>query len=193
MGKFNFKKIFYLLIGICVICFTLVCEILKIYLISYKVFTERTKVAVVRCVKENNNKYLNIFFQAGDLKGRSEKYLFSADELVVEARIVKWYNFLGLLGVQNYYRLERISSRYFNIQDEKTKPRFVYGIYKGTDIVWWLVYKYQRFIPGVDAVYGNSAFVPFEEGKIFEVYITRTGVMINDISVPKNRDWLSVG
>ena len=194
MKNFSLKKIIYSLIGISVIFTAIVCAMLKIYLTSYQVFTARTKVATIRCLKPwGGNSSLDITFHTGDLTDTKEVYPFGAEELVVEARIVKWANLLGLLGIQNYYRLERVSGRYFKIEDEKEKQRFVYGIYKNQDILWWLIYKYQKFIPGIDAVYGNSVFVPFEDGKIFEVYITRTGLMINDISIPQKRYRLSTG
>ncbi|MFH2137987.1 MAG: hypothetical protein ABII88_05715 [Candidatus Omnitrophota bacterium] len=194
MKKIDFKKITYILVGIGIVMIIGCAVMLKLYLRSYRVFRDIDLVATVQCMEKIKGKpELDVVFHGGQLSGEKRTYPFTADEWVIDCRIVKWNFFLELLGMKRRYRLERISSRYFEINDEKNLPRIVYGIYSEPDKVWKFIYKNKKLIPGIDAVYGNSAFVPFAKGKIFKVYITNTGLMIRDISEQIKRDWRSVG
>jgi len=167
---------------------------LKFYLKTYKYFNEGQLVATVECKKDKNGAaFLRTKFYDRGAVSQQGDFPFSADEWVIEGRIIKWKSIFTVFGLKTYYRLERISGRYFDIEKEKTAPRIVHALQTSPDKWWFLIYRFQRFFPGVDAVYGSSAFVPFSTGRIFNVYVTYTGLMIKDISLPQKRSWWPVG
>ncbi|MCP4650611.1 MAG: hypothetical protein GY853_11105 [PVC group bacterium] len=196
MKRIDFKKIIIILAGALLLLILASGFIFKKYLDSYRVIAGMELVATVKCVQdaESDRPMLNVeYHHAGSLDGQEQRYLFTADEWVIEARIVKMSTLFSILGVKRYYRLERISGRYFDVEKEKTMPRIVYSIYNDSDRLWWFLYRHQDMIPGIAAAYGNSAFLPFEIGKIFKVYVTNSGLMIQDISVPTKREWWQTG
>lgn len=192
---FSLRRIIGFLILCCLLSILSSFIIARFYLASYRFFKNRELVAVVECQKtpKSGNPVLSIeFFSQGE-KNQKRTFFFDADEWVIEGRIIQWKPVFGFFGVKNYYQIERLSGRYINIEKEKTLPRLVYDLYGQTDNFWRFLYKMQRFIPFIEAAYGNSAFVAWEYGKKFHVYVTHSGFMIKDITEPKKRSWWFVG
>ncbi len=193
--KFNPKKIITLLVIFCLffgVGFTVIC---RLYFETYRAFTDIELVATVECKRADatGETFLDVQFCRDEILAEKKTYPFKADEWVFEGRIIKWKNLVNLLGAKTYYQLERISGRYFDIEKEKNMPRIVYDLTERKDKFWFFIYRYQKLIPFIDAAYGNSAFVLFKPGKSFKVYITNTGFMIKDVSVPQERSWWPVG
>lgn len=162
---------------------------------SYKFFSDRRLVAAVECKhsRKSSNPVLNIEFFPGSDEAQVRTFIFNADEWVIESRIVQWKSFFGITGARSYFQLERLSGRYLDIEKEKAMPRIVYGLGSRPDKIWAFLYKYQRLIPFIEAAYGNSAFVRFEAGKKFHVYVTNSGLMIKDMTPPKKRSFWFIG
>ena len=184
--------------GIIIFCIVLILGtvfIARAYLNTYRLFTQRHLVAVVECQKALKGRQPVLFVELyPETEAAQKKTLFfNADEWVIEGHMVLWKPVFGIFGAQRYYRLERISGRYRDIEKEKKEVRLVYSLSEQPDRFWAFIYRYQRFIPFVEAAYGNSAFVPFEPGKKFNVYVTYYGFMIKQVSEPKKRSWWSVG
>ena len=177
------RKIISVLFIVCLILFVSCFFLVKFYLASYRFFSERRLVAVVECKQadKSSNKTLDIEFFPDSDEAHERTFLFNSDEWVLESRIVQWKSFLGIAGARSYFQLERLSGRYLDIEQEKTMPRVVYGLDTHKKGLWEFIYKYQKLMPFVEAAYGNSAFVRFENGKIFHVYVTNSGLMIKDM------------
>ncbi len=192
---FPLKKIVGFLVLFYLVLLIAVFFIGKSYLRSYRLLTQKELIADVTCGKtaSGGKKALNITLYPNTASRQKKTLIFDADEWVIESRIIQWKLLFSTLGIKRYYRIERISGRYFDTEKERYAPRFVYEICPGPDILWKFFYKYQKLFPFIEAVYGNSAFVPFEYGKEFQVYITSTGLMIKDVTVPKKRSWWQVG
>jgi len=169
--------------------------IAQFYLSRYRFFKNRELVAIVDCDKmpKTGESFLNIELFPKTDNTRKKTFLFNADEWVIEGRIIQWRSFMGMFGVRSYYQVERLCGRYLDIEKEKKYPRIVYELYDKPDAFWYFVYRNQRLIPFIEAAYGNSAFIRFEAGKVFYVYVTNSGFMIKDMTEPKKRSWWFVG
>ncbi len=191
----SFKNITMALLTICALISLFAFCIAKFYLSSYNLLMERELVAVVECDKnpDSNKPILNVEFFSKAKPYKKQTFGFNADEWVIEGRIVKWKPLLGLFGVQRYYKLERLGGRYIDIEKEKSMPRLVYDLSSNPDKFWLFMYKYQKLLPFVDAVYGNSAFIQYASGTKYHVYMTSTGFMIKDVTVKKKRSWWFTG
>jgi len=192
---FNLKNIVLVLLTLSVVFSLFTLLLSKFYLNSYRLLLERELVAIVDCdnMPETNSQILNIEFFDNKGNSRKQDFEFNADEWVIESRIIKWKPLMGLFGMQRYYKLERISSRYIDIEKEKSQPRLAYAIESKPDRLWKFIYKYQKCFPFIDAVYGNSAFINYVSDGKYNVYMTSTGLMIKDITFQKKRSWWFTG
>ncbi|MGH8496722.1 MAG: hypothetical protein ACREVN_11370 [Gammaproteobacteria bacterium] len=115
------------------------------------------------------------------------------NEWQVDARIIKWQGAANLLGLDTLYRLDRISGRYIDIEDERTRPRTVYALTNdpGLDL-WALSRRYERWLPWVDARYGSAAFLPMADGARFSLSVGQSGLIArpdNDVARRMVQRW----
>jgi len=128
--------------------------------------------------------------------GRAEAMVFDmrGDEWQLDARILKWKGIALLLGFDTLYRLDRLGGRYRDIVRERTLPRSVYSL-AGDGVgleIWTLAQRFSTWVPLVDAVYGNSAYVPMADGARFVVSISASGLVArpgNSIAERAVRRW----
>lgn len=106
------------------------------------------------------------------------RFVLRGDEWQIDARVLKWYGFANLLGLDSHYRLERLSGRFANLAEERSGPRTVFTLARpaGLDL-WKVANRYERWFPLVDAVYGSAAYLPMANGARFEVSITQSGLI----------------
>jgi hypothetical protein len=58
--------------------------------------------------------------------------------------------------------------------------------------VWQFARKYPKLLPGVDAQYGTATYLPMAQGAVYEVSMTRTGLIArpsNEAAVTAVGDW----
>ena len=105
----------------------------------------------------------------------------NGDQWTVGGDILKWHHWVNLVGFQNCHKLTRISSRYLKAQAELEQPRSAYDLNGGTDSLWMWLYRYGRWLPFVEAVYGNSAYVMAQPGSRWGVYVTLSGYLLKPL------------
>ncbi len=110
--------------------------------------------------------------------GGQKRYELRGDQWQLDARIIKWEGYLASLGLHPAYRLERLSGRYFDIEQETSAKRTAHQLEKremGVDF-WSLLYKYPGWLP-VDTTYGSATYLPIRDKAIFEVSLSNTGLV----------------
>jgi hypothetical protein len=150
---------------------------------TYSRLTYEAPVAEVHFQKRSNQ-----HFWAYVTLGGAEAMIFDirGDEWQLDARVLKWKGTALLLGSDTLYRLDRLNGRYRDVAQERTQPRSVYSLAGGgvgLDI-WTLMQRYSRWVPWVDAVYGNAAYIPMADGARFVVSIGASGL----VARPGNSD-----
>ncbi|MEX2523859.1 MAG: hypothetical protein WD750_02795 [Gammaproteobacteria bacterium] len=126
--------------------------------------------------------------------GGSGNYRLNGDEWQLDARIMKWKAPATLAGLDARYRLERLSGRYRDINEQRERPQSVYGLTPeevGLDL-WALLGTLARYIDWVDAYYGSAAYLPMADGARYEVVLTQSGLIarpLNDEARRAVRDW----
>lgn len=113
------------------------------------------------------------------------EYLLQGDEWQLDARIIKWNTPVNLAGLDSVYRLERISGRYRDIEEEKTGDRSVYALAenRGLDL-WSISKKYAAWIPWIDAYYGTATYLPMDDKARFKITLSQTGLLARPINEP---------
>lgn len=115
--------------------------------------------------------------------GTSRQFTVFGDECQMDARILKWHYFANLIGFDTVYRLDRISGRYRDVAAEKTAERSVYALAENPGIeIWSIINRFNDFIPWIDAVYGNAVYLPMEQGAVYAITMTDSGL----IARPRN-------
>ena len=115
--------------------------------------------------------------------GEIQMFVLAGDEWQLDARVLKWKGWANLFGLDAQYRLERVSGRYRNIDQERTGERTVYGLSENPGLdLWQMTLDRPDRLPFVDAVYGNAAYMPMSDGARYEVSITQTGLIARPVN-----------
>ena len=110
--------------------------------------------------------------------GEMQTLVLAGDEWQLDARVLKWQGWANVLGLDAQYRLERISGRYRNIEQERHDTRTVYDLSENPGIdIWDLRQRYPQWLKFVDAVYGSATYMPMADGARYEVSMTQTGLI----------------
>lgn len=105
------------------------------------------------------------------------------DEWQMDARVVIWKPPATLLGLDPIYQLDRLSGRYSEVEEELSKVRSVYALSEPVPLdVWQFARRYPKLLPGVDAHYGTATYLPMAHGAIYEVKMTRTGLIARPLN-----------
>jgi hypothetical protein len=125
--------------------------------------------------------------------GELQTFVLAGDEWQLDARVLKWKGWANLLGLDAQYRLERVSGRYRDIEQERNDDRTVYPLSDNPGIdLWSLSTEYPRWLPFVDAVYGSATYLPMADGARFEVSITQSGLVarpLNEVAKAAAGSW----
>jgi hypothetical protein len=125
--------------------------------------------------------------------GESADFALRGDEWQVDARVLKWQVLANLMGFDSAYRLDRISGRYTNVEDERSQPRTVYALNQPDHVdLWELVHRCRSWLPGVDALYGSATFLPMADGARYEITISQSGLIarpLNDAARAAVGNW----
>ncbi len=109
---------------------------------------------------------------------RDRFFLLTGDEWQIDARLVSWKPPATILGLEPIYRLERLSGRYAEVDQEREQPRTVHALTpKPLLDVWTVARQFPLLMPGVDAYYGTATYVPMADGAIYEVALSRDALI----------------
>lgn len=110
--------------------------------------------------------------------GEMQTFMLAGDEWQLDARVLKWKGWANLLGLDAQYRLERVSGRYRDLEQERKDERTVYGLSENPGVdLWVLSTQHPRWLPFIDAVYGSATYLPMADGARYEIFITQSGLI----------------
>jgi len=145
-------------------------------LYTYDIFTYEEPIAEVR-FEELGNQYYRLFYIP---EGKpAQTYEIRGDEWQIDARVIKWHGLANLAGMRTLFRVERISGRYRDVQQERLDVRSVYSLkpLDGMDL-WTMSRKNQKYIPWIDAIYGSAAYMPMAGQARFQVSVSTSGLVV---------------
>jgi len=125
--------------------------------------------------------------------GDMQIFMLAGDEWQLDARVLKWKSWANLFGLDAQYRLERVSGRYRDIEQERTDERTVYSLSENPGVdLWKLSTQYPRWLPFVDAVYGSATYLPMADGARYQISITQSGLIARPLNAAAEtvaKDW----
>ena len=157
---------------------------------TYQILVQDQPVAEVR-FEALGPQYFRVYLLP--VAASSQVLELRGDQWQIDARVLKWHGLANLLGMKTAYRLERLSGRYSDVQQERQGIRSVYRLDndKGIDL-WALVQKSERKLPWLDAVYGSAAYMPMVDKAQYQVSISNSGLVVradNAIAQKAIDDW----
>jgi hypothetical protein len=143
---------------------------------TYKRLTAEQVAAKVTTRRTGERQYI-VTLEAPGEPPRSFQVL--GDEWQIDARVVKWRPMAALAGFDAVYRLERLSGRYADVQQERTAPRSVHDLSRAEPVdLWQAIRSYRSWLPMVDARYGSAAYVPMAPQASYVVSVSTSGLVV---------------
>jgi len=110
--------------------------------------------------------------------GRRASFGLTGDGLYVDAHVVKWHPLANLVGLHTAYQLDRVGGRYDRLEDEQTKPRYMFALAPPNPVDMFRLARFlARFGPVVDAEYGSATFVSAREPTELELRVSTSGLL----------------
>jgi len=146
---------------------------------GYRALTLEEVAATITTVPTGPRAF-QAFVQFAD--GRDTTLHVLGDQLMVDAHILKWRPLANVLGVHTWYELDRLSGRYVDIGDERSRPRTVHSLKtdKPRDL-FLLAQRYTLLALLVDTEYGSATYMEVTRPARFEVRVSTTGLLVREV------------
>lgn len=174
-----FKLIFRNILKVIFISFIFLLFLILGNLYTYKRLTDEEPIAQLAFTPINSQEF-DASLRLGNFC-EEETYKIYGDEWRIDAQFLKWKSWAALFGVNPLYRIERLSGRYSEIQDENSKHHSAHEIKPITTLnLSKLAENYDHKFPFLDTVYGSSAYEKMKAETIFTVFRTQSGILIRE-------------
>ncbi|WP_043316731.1 hypothetical protein [Microbulbifer sp. HZ11] len=168
-------------VGLLLLVGALLIVLVALDVYSYRNLGDEHSVGTVSFERLGSQHYMVKF---ADEDGISQEFELYGDQWQLDARMLKWKGALARWGIEPAYRLDRLSGRYLTLQDERNKARSVYPLEQsshGVDL-WNFLREMNNRVPMVDAVYGSATFLPMQDGAVYEVRISHSGLLARPLN-----------
>jgi hypothetical protein len=112
---------------------------------------------------------------------RVAMYDLAGDAVAVDAHILKWHPWVNVLGLHTAYELDRVTGRYRDVAEERTKPHTAFALARPTPVDLFAIARRRLLGPLVDAEYGSAAFVPATAHAEYEVRVSTSGLLMRQL------------
>ncbi len=148
---------------------------------GYRALTREDVAATITTVPTGPSAF-QAFVELPD--GRDTTLHVLGDQLMVDAHILKWRPLANVLGVHTWYELDRLSGRYVDIDDERTRPRTIHSLRtdKPRDL-FMLAQRWSLFAFLVDTEYGSATYIEVKRPARFEIRVSTTGLLVRDVGL----------
>jgi hypothetical protein len=154
-------------------------------LLTYQRLTRELPVATLT-LHQAGPGYFAVDLATAD--GRYRALDLRGDEWQLDARILKWHGIATVLGLDTLYRLERLSGRYRDAEQQRNAPRTVHELAaEGGGLDPFVLAERVSWLPLVDAVYGNATYLPAADGASYAVTVSTTGLVARPLNEAARR------
>lgn len=123
--------------------------------------------------------------------GHTQEFVLAGDQWQLDARVIGWRLPTLLAGVPPLYRVERISGRYLDLDQERDSERSVYALDAGNwPDLWLLRTRFPHLLPFVATHHGSAAYLPMLDDARFTVSLGGQGGLVARASDDATRERL---
>ena len=150
---------------------------------SYNNFKSEQAIATLGFTREGGQHFRVSLVEPDGLE---RFYDLKGDLWQLDARILKWDNTLVALGLSTGYRLDRLSGRYYSLEDESEAERSIHQLNPGSKQldIWQLLHSSGYSLGFLDANYGSATYLPMADGALFAVSLSNTGLLARPLNDP---------
>ncbi|WP_439888508.1 hypothetical protein ACSX1C_05040 [Pseudomonas sp. MBLB4123] len=189
---FNPRWFFGWLRGTCGLAFLAVAGLIGLVaydLSSYRPIVEGKPLATLTFQADGSAYRVSV--QEG---GRERTFTFEGDLWQLDARLLQWKGLAALIGLQPGYRLEKLSGRFFTIEQQAlaqhARVELAQSPY-GVDLWRWLrLGRHDLFM--FDAQARRVTFLPLADKAVYAVSLTPTGLLAQPMNPAADKalqDW----
>lgn len=119
-----------------------------------------------------------------DDAGVERNFELYGDLWQLDARVIKWSSGLAGMGMSPGYRLDRLSGRYYSLEKEQQSTRSVHELNTSKSLfdTWSWLREYGSGMTMIDASYGSATYLPMEDGALFAVSLTNSGLIARPLN-----------
>lgn len=163
--------------GVLLLCAAALLFVVALNLHTYARLTHEEPVAEIVFEARGPQRYRATLWRA-TTEDDMQMFMLAGDEWQLDARVLKWKGWANLFGLDAQYRLERVSGRYRDVEQERKDERTVYGLSENPGLdIWMLSQKYSGRLPVVDAIYGSATYMPMADGARYQISVTQSGLI----------------
>jgi len=102
-------------------------------------------------------------------------YLVNGDEWMLQGDIIKFPNWLNIVGLHSSYKLTRLEGRFDKSELERNSTHTVIDLNGGDDNFFTTVQEQAWVSPIVQGAYGNAVFLKADD-RTYDVFVSQTGL-----------------
>lgn len=111
--------------------------------------------------------------------GAEDSFAVAGDQWQLDARVIRWSVPALLAGLPPLFRLERLSGRYEDLDQEREAERSVHALdRRAFPDLWTLKRQHPGWLPFVDADYGSAAYLPLLDGARYTITLNARGGLV---------------
>jgi hypothetical protein len=115
--------------------------------------------------------------------GQSQIFLLDGDQVQIDAHIIKWKSIANLLGLHTHYQLDRISGRFRDLEDARTRSLSVYEL---STPHWLDLISVRQNYPSIshwlfDAEYGSATYIAADKPAHYQLLVSTSGLLFREI------------
>jgi len=142
---------------------------------TFKRVTAEEPIAELRFTRVGPQEYEAVM-RYGDFC-TPETYRLFGDQWRIDAEFLKWRPWANLLGFDSMYRIERLGSRYLDIQGENTSRRVSYALRPAVPVdLTAVIAAYHGIFTPVDTLYGSSVYASMDKDAVYRVFRGQSGL-----------------
>jgi hypothetical protein len=158
------------------LCLAALLGLLGVSVLGYARLLQDADVARLE-LRELSPQRFELLLTARDMPVR--RFELSGDEWQLDARVLRWQLPAALAGAPPLYRLERVSGRYSDLDQEREAQRTVHSLSdRAFPDLWTLRRQFPEALAFVDADYGSAAYLPMLDGARYTVQLNPRGGLV---------------
>jgi hypothetical protein len=145
---------------------------------TYRALTVAQLIATIKAVPSTQtNQLMTIIYTpiTNGQPGATQTFQVYGDQWQLGGDIIKWQDWVNILGVQTGYRVTRLMGYYNDATDYHSKRISAYNLDGGTDTLQQFIQDHPNLMPFVRATYGNDVRMQPDPTATYNVYVSTSG------------------